>query len=322
MLLSKIKFAPQILIAAFLLFILAGTGCANENENKNAGKTGTDNKELKIVCTTSMIGDAVQNVVGDLYSVESLMGAGVDPHLYKPTPSDIKALQNADVIFYNGLYLEAKLEDILKKMAKKKMVVAVGEKIPKENIITISEKGEKSFDPHIWHDVKNWIGVVQVIMQNLSKLDQDNIKVYSENATKFIQILNGLDTSIKEGIQVIPEKQRVLVTSHDAFNYFAKAYDIKVNALQGLSTVGEFGLKDVTKLTDFIAKNKIKAIFVESSTASKPIEAVIEGCKKKGHTVQNGGTLYSDAMGKIGTTEGTYVGMMESNLRTIVNALK
>lgn len=281
----------------------------------------TGQEKLNIVTTTGMIGDAVENIVGDSSEVISLMGPGVDPHLYKVTQSDIKKLLNADVIFYNGLHLEGKMGEVLEKMSKEKPVVAIYNGLTKQQLRATSEF-QGNYDPHIWFSVQNWIDVVQFIGKNLSEIDQDHASFYQANTTKHVEELTLLHSWTAEKIKSIPEKQRVLITAHDAFGYFGREYNMKVKGLQGLSTAADYGLKDVTNLVDFISKNKIKAVFIESSVSDRSIKAVMEGCKAKGHNVRNGGTLYSDAMGEKNMPEGTYIGMVKHNVTTIVEALK
>ena len=281
----------------------------------------TSDKKLKIVATTGMIADAVMNIVGDSAEVLSLMGPGVDPHLYKVTQSDIKKLMNADVILYNGLHLEGKMGEILEQMGERKPVIAISEGLTKKQLRATSEF-QGNYDPHIWFSVQNWSDVVQFIGKNLAKIDKDHASFYKANTTQHVEELTDLHSWTKEQIKMISEQQRVLITAHDAFGYFGRAYGMKVKGLQGLSTAAEYGLKDVTNLVDYISENKIKAVFVESSVSDRSIKAVMEGCKNKKHNVVIGGTLYSDAMGAANTPEGTYIGMVKYNVTTIVKALK
>tara|TARA_B100000809_G_scaffold61009_1_gene57616 strand:- start:8559 stop:9485 length:927 start_codon:yes stop_codon:yes gene_type:complete len=288
--------------------------CESEN-------TVISSEKLKIVATTGMIADAVNNIVGDSAEVLSLMGPGVDPHLYKVTQSDIKKLLNADVIVYNGLHLEGKMGEILEQMGEKKPVIAVSDGLTKKQLRATSEF-QGNYDPHIWFSVQLWSDVVRFIGKNLADIDKENALFYQENTTKHLEELKYLDSWTQEQINIVSEKQRVLITAHDAFGYFGREYGMEVKGLQGLSTAAEYGLKDVTNMVDFISENKIKAVFVESSVSDKSIKAVIEGCKNKEHNVVIGGTLYSDAMGAANTPEGTYIGMVKYNVSTIVEALK
>ncbi|PWJ40061.1 metal ABC transporter solute-binding protein, Zn/Mn family [Sediminitomix flava] len=300
------------LLTISLLFSLLS--CSSENSKE---ETST---KIKIVTTTGMIKDAVVNIVGDHAEVVGLMGSGVDPHLYKASPKDLKHIREADLIFYNGLHLEGNMTDVLEKVAKKKHVVSLGEQIPTSKLIALNENGV--YDPHIWFDVALWREGVASTIKELVKADSVNAKAYEQNGKAYLKELDVLNGWVKEHLKVIPESQRVLITAHDAFSYFGKAYDIEVKGLQGISTMSEYGLRDVKNLVDFIVENKIKSVFIESSVPIASIEAVVEGCKEKGHEVKIGGTLYSDAMGAEGTTEGTYLGMVRYNVETMVVGLK
>lgn len=276
-------------------------------------------KKLNIVTTTGIIADAVKNIVKDSADVHALMGPGVDPHLYKASFGDLEKLTRADIIFYNGLHLEGKMGEVLKKLSRVKPVVAVSEKINKS---LLTKTGEDYYDPHIWFDVKLWQKTVIQMDEALSIYDSLNKGFYHRNALEYLSKLDDLDKYIRKKINEIPEQQRVLITAHDAFGYFGEAYKIEVRGLQGISTLSEFGLHDVTDLVDFISERKIKAVFVETSVSEKAINAVVQGSRKSGHEVKIGGSLYSDALGEKGTPEGTYIGMVTKNVNTITKALK
>lgn len=299
-----------IFIWTLSLTILA---CRNSSEYQS-GKT-------LIVTTTSMLHDAVINIVGDRMEVQSLMGPGVDPHLYKATQGDLTKLNQANLIIYNGLYLEGKMGDILKKLSKRKPVLAAAERLPTEDLIFTSDFGSTN-DPHVWFDVSLWTKVIEIIGEEIQKLDPSQAQFYQENTTKYIDKLTSLHEEVLTSISQIPEGQRVLVTAHDAFGYFGRAYHMEVQGLQGLSTATDFGLRDIAEITDLIIERNLKAIFVETSVSEKAIRAVLTGCQEKGHEVIIGGYLYSDAMGEFGTEEGTYIGMVKSNVATIVGGLK
>jgi manganese/zinc/iron transport system substrate-binding protein len=275
--------------------------------------------KLTIVCTTGMVADAVKNIVGDQATLITLMGPGVDPHLYKATQGDLQRLQEADVIVYNGLHLEGKMSEVLEKLSSTKPIIALGNGVSEGKLRTL---GNNVHDPHIWFDVAIWKQGVVFLSNQLSIADTINKKIYQKNMTQYVQQLDTLDQFVKRQIQLIPDNQRVLITAHDAFGYFGQAYSMEVRGLQGLSTVSDYGLNDVTDLVDFIVSRKIKAIFVETSVSEKSIEAVMQGCKSKGHEVKIGGSLYSDAMGASGSKEGTYIEMVQKNVETIVNALR
>lgn len=268
------------------------------------------------VATIGMVADIVRNVAGDRLAVSSLVGEGIDPHLYKPTSTDVKSLQSADIIFYNGLHLEGKMGDILVKVARTgKPVHAVTESIQELEDYIIEE------DPHVWMDVQGWIKAVDVVSTALSEWDPEGATVYAGNADKYRSELEKLDAYAKETLASIPESQRVLVTAHDAFSYLGRAYGIEVRGIQGISTESEAGVRDIEELVSFLSENTIPAIFVESSVSDKNVKAIAEGAKAKGHTVVIGGELYSDAMGVAGTYEGTYIGMIDHNVTTIARAL-
>lgn len=300
------------LLAIFILII--SFGCKNNTQS-------TVNGKLNIVTTTTMITDLVKNIGGDNINIQGLMGSGVDPHLYKASEGDVTKLVNADIIFYNGLHLEGKLVEVFEKMGSKtKTPIALGEELDKNTLIG-SDYFASNYDPHVWFDINYFKQFANKVTQVLSEKDPKNAESYKTNATSYISQLDALQLKLKSIIETLPIEKRVLVTAHDAFNYFGKAYDFEVVGLQGLSTATEAGVKDVQKLSSFIIDKKIKAIFVESSVPKRTIEALQASVKSKGHDVSIGGTLYSDALGNAGTTEGTYIGMFEYNVNTIVNAL-
>lgn len=297
---------------ALLLLSLFLFQCQPKQQESRTGK-------LKIVTTTGMIADAVSNIAGEEVEVIALMGPGVDPHLYKATQGDLQRLTDADIIFYNGLHLEGKMGEVLEKLGRTKTVVAVADDIVETKLRSVAAG---IHDPHIWFDVALWKEAVQTASQVLVRLDSTNSELYLKNTARYLATLDSLHSHVQQSVLAIPESQRVLITAHDAFGYFGDAYGIEVRGLQGISTVSEFGLKDVTELVDFIIQRKIKAIFVETSVSEKSITAVIEGCKNQNWEVRIGGSLYSDAMGPAGTPEGTYVGMVSKNVSIIVEALK
>lgn len=277
--------------------------------------------KLKVVTTTGMIADLVHHIGGEQVDVIALMGTGVDPHLYKATQSDVSKLLQADLIVYNGLHLEGRMQDIFSKLAKKKTIHAVTSYIPSEQLLT-SQDYQGQADPHIWFDVQLWNqaakGVSHVLIQALPKAQAE----IEQNYQSYSQTLQNLDQWVKSEIKRIPPEQRLLVTAHDAFGYFARAYDIEVRALQGINTASEFGLHDLKQIRQVILARQVKAIFMESSVPQKFIQSLQAGLKAKGYSVAIGGELFSDAMGLAGTAEGTYVGMVKHNVNTIVEALR
>ncbi len=309
----SLKFVTLSLLLIMGLFLGA---CSNQEQ---AGSTPKDT--VQITTTTGMIADIAKNVGGERVAVQSLMGPGVDPHLYKASQGDIGKLDQADMIFYNGLNLEGKMADIFVRMASSKPTIQVTETID-EGALLEPEEFDGHYDPHIWFDVQLWMKAVERVRDALIEFDPVHKATYTKNAASYLAQLEELDQYGKEQISLIPEESRVLVTAHDAFGYFGAAYNMKVVALQGISTDAEYGLADVQALVDILVDRNIKAVFVESSVSSKAIEAVVEGARKKGHEVRVGGELFSDAMGDEGTEEGTYIGMFRHNIDTIVSALK
>ncbi|GAL60659.1 metal ABC transporter solute-binding protein, Zn/Mn family [Algibacter lectus] len=267
-----------------------------------------------------MITDLVKNVAGDEVNVQGLMGSGVDPHLYKASEGDVSKLSGADIIFYNGLHLEGKLVEIFEKMRNIK-TVALSDAIDEKTLIG-SEYFASNYDPHIWFNTEYWIQITQFVADKLSEALPEKKDLFQANSAKYIVELKALQTTLKSTIETLPKDKRILVTAHDAFNYFGKAYGFQVRGLQGISTATEAGVQDVQNLSAFIIENKIKAIFIESSVPKRTIEALQAAVNSKDHNVDIGGSLYSDALGTPGTPEGTYIGMFKYNVNTIVNALK
>jgi len=305
----------KLILIIFILFSLVA--CKNDSTKK------ADDGKLYIVTTTAMVADAVKNVAGKHAEVISLMGPGVDPHLYKATQGDLKKITDADMIFYNGLHLEGKMTEIFERMSKSKPVYAITDGINRARLMTVSEGNEEPvYDPHIWFNVRLWSQTLSGIANQLGKVDEENATYYNQKAVHYKAVLDQLNAKAGFQLSTLSKDQRILITSHDAFGYFGDAYKFEVLGLQGMSTASEFGLQDVKRLVDFIVEKKVKAVFVESSVPQKPLEAVIEGCKDKGHDVKIGGSLFSDAMGAADTPEGTYVGMIEHNVKTIMNSLR
>ena len=281
-----------------------------------------DDNKLKVVATTTMIKDLVHHLGGDQIEVQGLMGAGVDPHLYKASEGDVSKLLEADIIFYNGLHLEGKLVDVFEKMESQNIrTIAVGESLEKSELIG-SDYFASNYDPHIWFSVENWKTITLFVTSKLIEADAKNEAFYKSNSNKYISELNQLQEELLKKIETLPANKRILVTAHDAFSYFGEAYGFQVVGLQGLSTATEAGVQDVQKLANFIIENEVKAIFVESSVPKRTIEALQAAVTSKGHDVNVGGTLFSDALGNPGTPEGEYTGMFKYNVNTIVNALQ
>ena len=302
------------LLASFLLS--ACSTSTGESQLPIAERT------INVVTTTGMIADIVLNLGGERVNVEALMGPGVDPHLYKPTASDVTKLERADIVFYNGLHLEGRMAEVFEKMEEAgSATYAVADEID-TNLLHTPPQFEGQFDPHIWFDVTLWKFAVEKVGKDLSALDPASRELYEANMQAYLAQLDKLETYIQEQIATVPEGSRVLITAHDAFGYFGEQYGVEVRGLQGTSTAAEAGAADVQELAAFLAERKIKAIFVESSVPPATIEAVQKATQAQGWDVQIGGQLFSDAMGPAGTPEGAYIGMVKFNVDTIVKALK
>lgn len=268
-----------------------------------------------------MVADLAKSVGGERVIVQGLMGAGVDPHLYKATASDVSKLQQADVIFYSGLMLEGKMQELFDKLKNQKKVFAVTDAIPREKLLK-PEQFAGHFDPHVWFEVPLWTMCVDVVVKGLSEADPAGAAVYQKRGAELQAKMSELHQWAETKIAELPEEKRILITSHDAFSYFGRAHGFKVVGLQGVSTADEAGLADMAKMVDFIKEKNIKAVFVESSVPHNTIERI-----SKDAGVKIGGELFSDAMGTPGQIEngydlGTYEGMIKHNANTVVNSLK
>ena len=276
---------------------------------------------LRVVATTAMIGDVAERIGGDAVEVTTLIGSGVDPHLYKPTAEDVKKLQAADLVLYNGLMLEGKMTDLLVRIARGgKPVHAVTEAVLDEGGYVMDD-GEEHHDPHVWMDVGGWMKAAEAIAGRIAALRPDDAGELRERADAYLAELRKLDDYARKSLAGIPEERRVLVTAHDAFGYMARAYGLEVRGVQGFSTESEAGLKEINELVAFLVERKIPAVFVESSVPRKSVEALVEGAKARGHDVKIGGELLSDAMGSAGTYEGNYTGLIDHNVTLITRAL-
>lgn len=279
-----------------------------------------DDAPLAVVATTGMLGDTLRRVGGEHVAVQTLMGPGVDPHLYRQTRSDIAAMLNAEAVFWNGLYLEAQLEEFLLRLAKRRPVFALGEALPRERRLAHEDYGDQ-YDPHIWMDPGRWRRVVEAAREALVELDPAHREAFDANAETLLARLTALDDYARRVLSSVPQGARVLVTAHDAFGYLGEAYGFEVLGIQGFSTESEAGLARIEALVDLLVKRRIAAIFVESSVSPRNVQALIEGAQAQGWPVAVGGELYSDAMGVEGSYEGTYIGMIDHNVTTIARAL-
>lgn len=277
-------------------------------------------KKFSVVCTTGMIADAVQQICGDTVDVVALMGPGVDPHLYHARESDVHRLSAADLVLYNGLHLEGKMGSLFEKMGRTKKVYAVADGVVPEKLLA-SEDGANLYDPHIWFDVALWIEVVKGITDQLIRYNSDYADLYEKRSSHYRESLEKLDNYVKKTIQQIPFERRILITAHDAFNYFGRAYGIEVVGLQGISTESEVGTGDVMRLVDLIVSRDVPAIFTEASIPQRNIEAVQRAVQARGKKLIIGAELFSDTLGNPGTQGETYVGMVRYNCDSIASAL-
>lgn len=306
------RYCSLLLILVFLLLAGCGRGVAANQP---------DDGRLSVVTTIGQIADAAAIVGGEHVRVQSLMGPGTDPHLYTASARDVDKLRDADIVFFNGLFLEAQMEDVLEQMAERQTVVAVSSGIDTATLLPSANYADE-FDPHIWFDVTLWMQTVAQIRETYVAIDPPHAAAYEANAAAYLAELEQLHAYVLAQAATVPAEQRVLVTAHDAFNYFGRAYDFEVLGLQGISTASEAGTADVQNLAAYIAERRIPAIFVESSVPVRNIEAVQAAVRNRGFDVQIGGRLFSDAMGDGGTPEGTYIGMVRHNIDTIVSALR
>ena len=321
-LMKKSVLTGTIVLIAIIIGISVIFVQNNDDVKINDFESSNDYSEkIAITTTTNVITDLVENIGGDHVSVTGLMGPGIDPHLYRPSASDVKSLQNADIIFYNGLDLEGKMGDIFVKIGRDgTSVLAVSENIPPDSLLVLDTNG--NFDPHIWWDVELWTEAAKVVATGLKEYDPNNSENYEKNLLEYLNQLDSLNSNNLNKINSIPSEQRVLVTAHDAFQYFGHAYGFEELAIQGWSTDSEAGIREIQNLADEISKRKIKALFVETSISPATIEALKAAVQDKGHDVMIGGELFSDAIGEKGTYDGTYVGAFTHNIDTIVQALK
>jgi manganese/zinc/iron transport system substrate-binding protein len=299
---------------ALLLLVLAAPACAPQPPVDPA------RDRIPVVATIGMITDVVARLGGERVTVEGLMGPGVDPHLYKASAGDVRRLAEAELVFYNGLHLEAAMGEVLEEMDRWRPTYAVTDSIDRRQLRAPPEfKG--NYDPHVWFDVGLWERTVPVIAAALGERDPARAGEYRARADAYRAELRALDAWVRERVRRLPPERRVLVTAHDAFNYFGRAYGFEVKGLQGISTASEAGTADVQRLADEIATRRIPAIFVETSISRRTVEALQAAVRARGFDVRIGGSLFSDAMGDAGTPEGTYIGMVRHNVNTIVNAL-
>ncbi|WP_312097946.1 metal ABC transporter solute-binding protein, Zn/Mn family [Niallia sp.] len=302
----------KLVLTGLLMTFVFLTGCSAEStESKGDDK-------LTIVTTIAQIAEPMSVIGGDKVEVQSLMGPGVDPHLYTATQGDIQKMENADIIFYSGLHLEANMVKVFEEIGKTRSVLAIGEVNPEEKLLK-DEKG--AIDPHIWFDIDLWKESLDAATNELKKALPDDSDYFEKNKQEYFAKLDALKEEAKAQMETLPEDKRVLVTAHDAFGYFGRMLDIEVVGLQGLSTEAEIGLSDIEETIQLLVEHQVPAVFIESSINPASINAVIEGAKKEGLDIELGGELFSDAMGDADTEEGTYIGMYKHNVSTIYQAL-
>jgi manganese/zinc/iron transport system substrate-binding protein len=310
---EEMSMRKHILIL-FVLLSMVITGCGNQEISKDDGK-------IHIVATTTMLADAVKIIGADQVQVEGLMGPGIDPHLYKASAGDVEKMNQAELVIYNGLHLEGKMGEIFENMEKQnKRILEIGKGLPKDQLIE-AESSPGNYDPHIWFNVELWIKAVEEIEKTLSNFDKEHAALYKENTKNYVNELKELHEYVQKRVEEVPKEKRVLITAHDAFNYFGDRYGFQVKGLQGLSTATEAGTADVKNLADYIAENKIPAIFVESSVPVKNIKALQDAVAARDFKVEIGGELFSDSLGDPHSEEGTYIGTVKHNINTIVDAL-
>ena len=300
------------LLYSFLAIVLIGSYFFVFFYQRNHSKGG-------IVCTTSIIADAVKHITGDRCSIRTLMGPGIDPHLYRAKESDVYAISSADIIIYNGLHLEGKMGEIFEHMQSQVPTIACSNALKKEQLLASDFPG--IYDPHIWHDVSLWIQVVRYLCDQLSVIYPAYKNEFENSAENYIKDLENIETYIRNKIEILSCDKRIIVTGHDAFAYFGRAYGFQVVGLQGISTDAQVSIKDIYNLTSFIVEKKIPALFLESSIPSLHIEAVQRAVTARGKSVAIIDALFSDSLGDQNTTAQTYHDMMKHNINTIVNAL-
>lgn len=307
------KMRKGIVLAGLLSSLLVFAACSDEEKDD-----GNADGKIDVVTTIAQIAEPISIIGGDHVAVESLMGPGVDPHLYKATQGDIKKLEGSDIVFYSGLNLEGNMTEAFTRIGSKKPVLGISESIPTEKLLT-DEDG--AIDPHVWFDIELWKTSLDAATEELKKFAPEYADEFDTNKKSYFKELDELLAESKDKLAQIPDGKRVLVTAHDAFGYFGRAYNIEVVGLQGLSTEDEIGITDIDDTINILMEYKIPAVFVESSINQNSIKAVIEGAGKQGLDVKLGGELYSDAMGDAGTEEGTYIGMYKHNVNTVHKAL-
>ena len=310
----------RVFVLALVGALVFAPGCRKTDGVGPSAAKDLSGRKVRAVATTGMIADLLGEIGRDRLDVIGLMGPGVDPHLYKASEGDVIRMASADVIFYNGLHLEGKMAEVFERMGRRVRTFAVADGIPRERLLSPPEFAG-AHDPHVWFDVSLWKEAVAHAAQALMQIDPAHAGTYGGNASAYLKRLSDLDGYVRRQATRVPPRQRVLITAHDAFNYFGRAYGFEVRGLQGISTVAEAGTADIQALARLIRENRIPAVFVETSVPVRYIEALQEAVEAGGFRLRIGGSLYSDALGDPGTPEGTYIGMVRYNIDTIVAAL-
>ena len=317
----------RIPLLCFLLALLLGlAGCARQaGGDEAAGEVQPGDfaeREMRVVATTNVIGDLVRELAGDEVELATLMGPGVDPHLYQASEGDVRRLAEADLVLYNGLDLEGKMDEVFAQMRRRGVpTVAVAEAALPDSALIESPDYAGNYDPHVWFDVALWADVARHVGDVLARRDTARAEAYRAAAEAYAEELGRLDAYVAEEAGRVPEARRVLITSHDAFGYFGRGYGFDVRGLQGISTASEAGAADVQRLAELIAEQQVPALFAETSVSPRGIEAVQEAVRARGFEVEIGGTLYGDALGDRGTPTGSYAGAVRHNIDAIVGGL-
>jgi manganese/zinc/iron transport system substrate-binding protein len=322
---------PLLLLVA----VAALLGCRPEGAAKPSAATATNRQfageyPIKVVCTTGPVTDMLRNLGGEHLEVTGLMGPGVDPHLYTAVSSDIERLDSADLVFYNGLHLEGRMAEVFENLSESRPTFAVTHSLveSKDARLRKPPEFEGYYDPHVWHDPKMWSDCVKYVASVLGEFDPQHREDYNKNRDAYLQQLEEADQYCREQLATIPSDQRVLVSVHDAFNYFCSAYDIVSMPLKGVSTEEEVTIGRMEEVVQYLVDKKIKAVFIESASKPQVVEALIEPCRQKGHEVRIGQSeeepyvLYADALGPAGSGADNYLGMIKANVDTLVSALK
>ncbi|HIA26568.1 MAG TPA: manganese transporter [Planctomycetes bacterium] len=320
--------SPRVFLSVCLLLLVTSCESSDATASLSQAVIGLAeenrfNEPLSVVCTIGILGDITAVIAGERAEVSSLMGPGVDPHLYKTSPGDVRKLLGADLILHCGFHLEGRMSEVLKRVGSQRDTVAVCEEVPRDRLVILEAEGSlPSIDPHLWFDVQNWMEVCRIVKRTLSRIDPIGKPGFEKRCSEYLEELSLLDREVLSLLATIPRDHRVLITAHDAFGYLGRAYDLEVIGVQGLSTDSEASVATINRLVSQISRRKIPAVFVETTVSQRNIEALIEGCQARGHPLRLGGKLFSDALGAGGTPEGTYVGMIRHNARVITEGLR